>query len=232
MAVELSITGWAGWAGAAINDATISTHIEVSPTPAVDNIPPMLRRRLNVFGRACANAIINHTHQGNTAPIVYCSRHGDIERTLSVLQELSVGNPVSPMAFSLAVHNAICGVASIHQQLTGNISTIAAEDGLIAVLLEAAALLNDGHNSVLCMIGDPLLPEIYQAQGTASCAPYVVCFLASREPTETTLRIQHSEMPAEQPHDYPALQFLAFLASSDKNLLLSHNSSRWAIAKI
>ena len=160
MAVELSISECTGWVGGRIDGAVVSKRITISEKPSVDYIPPILRRRLNLLGRACASEILSHTEKGDITPIVYCSRHGDIDRTLSVLQELSVSSPVSPMSFSLAVHNAICGVASIHQQLKGNVSTLAAEGGLVAVLLEAAGLLYDGAGRVLWLVAEPRHPGI------------------------------------------------------------------------
>lgn len=233
MSIELSITEWTGWAGAAINDASIAKQLVVSESPVVDKIPPMLRRRLNLLGRACASEILSHTTNGDAVPIVYCSRHGDIDRTLSVLQELSAGSPVSPMTFSLAVHNAICGVASIHQQLKGNISTIAADDGLIAVLLEAAGLLNDGHDKVLCLVADTCLPEIYRRHTSDSkpSVPYAACFLVNKTGA-TKLQITTANAAAEHNHDYPALQLLAFLGSTENELRVSHNNTGWAIVKI
>lgn len=233
MAAELSISEWTGWAGGMINGTSVSKQVTVSEKPAVDHIPPMLRRRLNLLGRACASEILRHTEKDDVTPIVYCSRHGDIDRTLSVLQELSTSSPVSPMSFSLAVHNAICGVASIHQQLKGNISTIAAEDGLVAVLLEAAGLLNDGHERVLCLIADTCLPDIYRTQidSTEPGVPYAVCFVASRTGAHK-IRLTYSGTTEAPARDYPAHSFLDFLDAGESIFAINHNTGRWDVAKI
>ena len=108
MAISFAIPEWSGWqAKLSDESANALPDLTISATPDVAIIPPMLRRRLNLLGRACASEMMKHLKDGENIPVVYCSQHGDIERTLNVLEELVDHQPVSPMHFSLAVHNAI-----------------------------------------------------------------------------------------------------------------------------
>ncbi|CAA0091549.1 Uncharacterised protein [Zhongshania aliphaticivorans] len=236
MSISFAISEWSGWTNVPIQGLEDSTQLTLSDSPDVHLIPPMLRRRLNLLGRACASIIMRHCSQGEDTPLVYSSRHGDIERTLSVLQELTVGQAVSPMSFSLAVHNAICGVVSIHQKLTGNISTIAANEGLIPVLLEACGLLSEGHDKVLCILCDTSLPEIYRDSDEIVEQPYACCFVVTKGSTLslTTISRTSKRMPdnLDTSSNYPALRFGNFLSSlTDRSMNLSHNNNQWMISK-
>lgn len=235
MSIFFTISEWSGWTSAPIQGLEGNNQLTLSDSPDVQNIPPMLRRRLNLLGRACASEILRHCAKNDSVPLVYASRHGDIERTLSVLQELALEQPVSPMNFSLAVHNAICGVVSIHQGLRGNISTIAANNGLVPALLEACGLIEEGNDRVLCIVCDTSTPEIYQDKNEVVEHPYACCFSVTKG---NALRLESIPKASKQISDantalldYSALRFGAFLTSTSPSASLYHNNQLWMISK-
>ena len=233
MAISLAVSEWSGWQTTLSDGDFDELHdITVSETPDVAIIPAMLRRRLNLLGRACACEVLKHLKDGENVPIVYCSQHGDIERTLSVLKELVNQQPVSPMHFSLAVHNAICGVLSIHAGLTANICTIAAgQQGLVPVLLEAAGILMSGAEKVLCVICDVPLPEVYRDEQSLPKIPYAISFVITKsEGVNLTL----TQLPS---HDEEPLvgqlpiHLIEFLATNQTELMIAHNGSTWKLTR-
>lgn len=233
MAISFAISEWSGWQ-AILSDETIDTLSEmtISEAPDVAMIPPMLRRRLNLLGRACASEMVKHLTDGDNIPIVYCSQHGDIERTLKVLTELVDHQPVSPLHFSLAVHNAICGVLSIQAGLTANISTIAAgQQGLVPVLLEAAGILLSGASKVLCVICDVLLPEIYRDEQSLPKTPYAISFIMTQS---QGLHLSLQQLPLinlESNNIILPADLISFLNSGDPGLLVEHNGVTWKISR-
>ncbi len=227
MTVTFTVSQWSGWSPATLEDHTGAAPVSHAPSPDVAAIPPMLRRRLNLLGRACAGQILQHLEDGDNLPIVYCSRHGDIERTLGVLSELAADEPVSPMHFSLAVHNAICGVISIHRKLTANISTIAASDGLVPVLLEAAGLLSDTSPRVLCVLGDTHLPAPYRSDVEGD-EPFAASFMVTTTGGQALALAPDSR--GSEGTSSP-LAFVAFLSSSRREMALRHNGLSWRLRK-
>ncbi|MEJ2760943.1 MAG: beta-ketoacyl synthase chain length factor [Gammaproteobacteria bacterium] len=232
MAIELAISNWSGW-----TPSSSVSPVRIAETPDVSSIPTLLRRRLNMLGRACATEIMRHIHDGDNLPIVFCSRHGDIERTFGILTDLARNEPVSPMNFSLSVHNAIAGVISIHLGISANISSIAAlEEGLVPVLLEAVGLLDDEQNKVLCVLGDVPLPEIYRKDCLWPDTPFVVCFTVStQDGLPLCLDMEHQQFTpdsasSQQPSLEP-LKFVEFLASAQQSLTTPHNGGWWTIRK-
>ncbi len=234
MTIKFAVTQWSGWTSAQASAGSVySTSIKHHETPDVSAIPPMLRRKLNVMGRACAAPVLD-TLPSTTAdiPLVYCSQHGDIERTLAVLLELAESASVSPNNFSLAVHNAICGVLSIHAGLTGPINSIAAgEQGLVPVLLEAAGLLSPSCPQVLCVMCDVPLPEVYRSTNSQPRAPYAMCFILSAA-AGTGLNLRQSGAASDSADYFPPLNFCAFLDNNAvASIAVMHNGCDWEIAK-
>ncbi len=233
IAISFAISEWSGWQ-ATIPDETIDTlpELTISDTPDVSMIPPMLRRRLNLLGRACASEMMKHLRDGDNFPVVYCSQHGDIERTLKVLTELVDHQPVSPMHFSLAVHNAICGVLSIQAGLTANISAIAAgQQGLVPVLLEAAGILLSGKDKVLCVICDVLLPEIYRDKQSLPKTSYAISFIMTQSQGIHLSLQQLITVNSKYNNSTLPTDLIAFLSSDEPGLLVEHNGSTWKISR-
>ncbi len=233
MAVSLAISEWSGWQAALdAGDSNKSPDLTISETPDVAIIPLMLRRRLNLLGRACASEMLKHLRDDENVPIVYCSQHGDIERTLSVLGELVDQESVSPMHFSLAVHNAICGVLSIHAGLTANISTIAAgQQGLVPVLLEAAGILMSGANKVLCVICDVPLPAVYSDEQSLPKIPYAISFVMTKSEGVNLTLTQLPHYDNKTSISQLPIGLIEFLATSTTELLIGHNGSVWKLAR-
>src|SRR5690606_1774579 len=110
--------------------------------PALDQIPPMLRRRLSPLGKMALAAAWPLLGEDQFMPSLFCSRHGELERTAGMLQELAHHNALSPTHFSLSVHNAIGGVYSIARGDRSAITALAlGADGFSEALLEARLIL-------------------------------------------------------------------------------------------
>lgn len=233
MATSFAISEWSGWQAAPSADyPDKSKALTISETPEVSIIPLMLRRRLNLLGRACGSEILKHLTNNKNMPIVYCSQHGDIERTTRVLNELADNQPVSPMHFSLAVHNAICGILSIQTGLTSNISTIAAgQEGLVPVLLEATGILLSGAEEVLCVICDVTLPEIYQDEQSLPKVPYAISFVVSKSKGVSFTLAQLPQHQGKQNINQLPICLIEFLSSDKKELLINHNESTWKLVR-
>lgn len=240
MAIKFSISDWCGWIqqDPAEPATTIGerTLIRRSEAPDVSTIPAMLRRRLNLLGRAAASQLLSLPgSDGSNTAIVYCSRHGDIERTLSILQDLASDAPVSPMNFSLAVHNAVSGILSIHGGVTANISSIAAgREGLVPALLEAAGMLSSGYRRVICLLCDVSLPEIYRSPSYRPEQAFAACFALSVD-EGTALTLEYAGMTSNDsqpvPASTPPLCFVEFLSTGSQAFSTCHNGGKWLLRK-
>jgi len=111
----------------------------------------------------------------------YVSRHGDLSRTLGLLEDVAKGEPLSPTAFSLSVHNATSGLFSIHQGLTKNITAISCGmEDVVPALLESLGQCNANEPKVLCVFCDEPPPVIYADQANQPEHPFALSLVLSR----------------------------------------------------
>lgn len=130
--------------------------------PDVSFLPALQRRRLSRLARMVFQVAWPLAEGHSALPLVFASRHGETPRSLAILQNLAVAEPLSPTQFSLSVHNAIIGQWSILRGDTSEMTALAGEgDGLEMAMLEAATLLADGAPAVLLVIGEEAQPELY-----------------------------------------------------------------------
>jgi len=123
----------------------------------------MTRRRIDPLGRAALQAAFWAQGAECTGPVVFASRWGEIARSVTLLRQLAQGEPLSPTAFSLSVHNASSAVYSIAREDTANYAAVSAGPcSAAAGVCEAVGLLADGATQVLVVSVEAPLPEPYQ----------------------------------------------------------------------
>ena len=156
--------------------------------PGVDFVEPMLRRRLSRLARGffhCAQRLA----PPENVRVVFASRHGEVDRTLSILQELAAGREVSPALFSMSVHNAVAGIWSIFKGNRAPMSALAAGPETFGWgLVEAIATWRaDPAWPVLYVYADDRLPEPWAAGLPQPGLHAVALLLGGDEGPELTL---------------------------------------------
>jgi len=129
-------------------------------TPDVAFVEPLQRRRLSRLARACFHCAGRISPPGPVR-MVFASRHGEAERTLSILRDLAAEAEVSPTLFATSVHNAVPGQWSILHGNRAPVCAVAAGPesfgwGLVEALAEYRA---DPSGPVLYVYGEDVLPE-------------------------------------------------------------------------
>ncbi len=194
---------------------------------ALPQIPPMQRRRFTALGKCVMGAVLPLLETDQAMPAVFASRHGDTRQTLSLLQELGQGEPLSPAAFSLSVHNAVSGLYSIVRKDISAVTAIAAAQGLLVnTLFEAVSQLAE-HEQVLCVLYDAPLPELYERYVACDAFPYAVAFILSRntgDPYQLTAVSSGAKASAELPQ---ALGFVRTVLGLDDACYLEANQQCW-----
>nr|WP_283248019.1 beta-ketoacyl synthase chain length factor [Marinomonas lutimaris] len=153
--------------------------------PELKNIPAMLRRRFTAIGKCSVEAATPLLNENEKIPLVFASRHGDVDLTLSLLKSIANNEPLSPTSFSLAVHNAISGLFSIARKDRCETTAISATENLIPfAVLEAATQLQESKH-VLCIICESVLPDLYKPFASSPPFTYAIAMVLSREEGDT-----------------------------------------------
>lgn len=146
---------WRAWAAAPDVPAG-------DPQPTLAQVPPMVRRRLNLLGRTTLQAAFDLGEPPAGTPVIFASRYGDASRGLDLLADLVRGDPLSPTSFGLSVHNAIGATyAIVRGDHANQLALAAGADSAVAALVEAGALLADGAPEVRVVYSEAPLPPDY-----------------------------------------------------------------------
>lgn len=175
MSTRFWVEQWAAWAPGIESQAQWREWLAAPAMPPVSDrvapladMPAMMRRRIEPLGRAALQtAYALQSNKGSAAedapyPLVFASRWGELTRAVGMLEQLALGQPLSPTAFSLSVHNAIGALYSIARHDRANCLAVSAgEYSAEAGVAEAQGLLADGAAGVLLVYFDAPLPPAF-----------------------------------------------------------------------
>ncbi|GGY23016.1 beta-ketoacyl synthase chain length factor [Paludibacterium paludis] len=154
-AIRFILEDWAAWPPASLP--------EDSAAPPLPHVPPLQRRRISALGKAALHVAFELDRiPVDNAPLIFTSRHGDLSRSITLLDQLTQGSDLSPTQFGLSVHNAIGALFSILNGDKGHYTAISAgEETAEHALCEASALLDDGAPAVRLIVYDAPMPAPY-----------------------------------------------------------------------
>lgn len=202
------------------------------------SIPPMLRRRLNPLGKlalSCFESLPEHQADA----IVFCSEHGEVERTASLLSGIACNEDMSPTSFSLSVHNSIAGIYSIAHNYKSPINAICAgPDSVFTTLIEAYSLLKDKHQQVACLIYDEPLPSMYlpaHKLGQQALAIALLISTSSGNGGSNEFELQGEPLikkPTQTAQTiYPGEELIKFLLNPDATMQYSSSAHHWTLKR-
>lgn len=133
------------------------------PFPATPLLPMMMARRLSQGSRLAVQVGLSLLARHQVDSAVFVSRHGELARSMTLLQALADGQALSPTDFSMSVHNTAAGLCSIQGKAAIPMSSLAAgESSLMAGLTEAVGALQAGARRVLLVAFEGPVPEFHR----------------------------------------------------------------------
>lgn len=145
-------------------------------------IPPIIRRRLSRVSKM-ALEVSFEALKGELADFtIFCSRHGELHRTVNILSDITDGETPSPTAFSQSVHNTAAGLYSIiNKDTKPNTATTSGADTLETAFVTAwARMMNHQAERVLVVYADELLPDIFDQFKVTTELSFSAAFLMTR----------------------------------------------------
>ena len=220
-AVHFCIEQWSHWAP---SQPGVKAEI-----PEVDGL---LRRRASATDRAALRAAFDAVPDRAPIPAVFCSRHGEVHRSVELLEQLARGEGLSPTSFSLSVHSTAAALFSLSRGDRSPMSAIAAgADSLPQGVLEAVLRLEDGDERVLVVAHDDLLPEPFRGDADEPGAVFGLAMVLRRTGGPAfSLAFDAVSGDADGAPGDPAPQpprVAAFLASDALELTVQSPPRRW-----
>ncbi|MCF6765858.1 beta-ketoacyl synthase chain length factor [Thiotrichales bacterium 19S3-7] len=184
-------------------DSTLITPEKLNQAQTI--IPAQYKRRLSHASRLALTAALTVTETTKLQKtstidyIVFGSQHGELDNTVNVLNAISHKETLSPMKFSLAVHNAAAGLYTIIERINTPATSIAAGvDTFLMSMLDAINFLKSNANkTALVVVFDQLLPHCYQGLTIRYDCAYAIALLL-RNDTNSDSNICVSMTPYAQ----------------------------------
>ncbi|MBP5779235.1 MAG: beta-ketoacyl synthase chain length factor [Campylobacter sp.] len=112
--------------------------------PDLTHIPPIERRRLSKGARFCISLL----KECDKMPVVFSSKHGEINRCFALQNALASFEPLSPASFCVSVHNAIPAQNAIFAKNSAEISAISANLSLENAVLNAVLKFDENCDKI------------------------------------------------------------------------------------
>ncbi len=221
---RLVVARWSAWAPGHEHPADWARWAErpgplpVEGHPDARFLPAMLRRRCTPLTRTALTAAFGCLDESERARVrtVFASRHGSINESIELLENVVRGEPLSPTLFSHTVHNAQAGLFSIAAGNRRASSSLAAmEDTFVSGLLESLTHLERAPGErVLLVTADVPLAEAFAPLCDEPPSTYALALLLARDDGNggDLLEIAQAPHAGAKPTAWPqALEFLRWL---------------------
>lgn len=193
--------------------------------PGCSHIPMMSLRRMSIGTRLAVESGLILLKDSPADMAIFTSRHGELERTHRILQNLHQQQPLSPTDFAMSVHNTAAGWLTIMAKNTLPTTSLAAgEDSFQQGMIEAQAILATGSaERVLLIDFDGIVPDVYRPFAPENSVPYAVALLLE---SGGTLHCQ-ATTPEQVSHEPQGLSFLRGWLSADDEFTVPGQRHGW-----
>lgn len=234
---------WAAWApgldGAEAWQAWAAQPVPLrgDGIPDARFLPAMLRRRCTPLSKILLKAAVEGVGEEERDQVrtVFSSRHGSINESVGLLENVARAEKLSPAKFSHTVHNAQAGLFSI---ATGNrqasTSLAAREDSFGCGLLEALGHLERAPTrAVLTVMGDVPLDPVFARLVEEPACSYAVALLLAREGEGPGFSLQIAPNPGRAPVPPwpPAVEFLRHWLIGSERFEIPTPRQRWCFVR-
>ena len=199
---------------------------EPSLVPA-NLIKPMMRRRMSSLSKLALQAALQVSVDQEIDYIIFSSRHGELTRTVKLIEDIMAGEDASPMAFSQSVHNTAAGLFTIATNRAIPVTSLAAvESTLHHALIEASVYLQENSDaSVLLVDFDEPLPNPYQKYEHQTYQGYAFASILTTG-EQYQLSWSKNKLPVKEqlPQSFKVIDFLV---NDEKQKSILDNRFKW-----
>lgn len=236
MNMRFSITAWSAWAPDRTRPEdwqawALGRDYTAEPgKPDISAVPAMQRRRMSSLSKmAFSTAFSCAGDVADTCSCIFASRHGELERTVSIINSIVEHKDVSPTDFSLSVHSTALGLFSIFMNnKAASTMVVGGDDTFGSALIEAWLFLaRYPAVSVLLVCFDEAVPEplatLAMPAGT-DCS--IALLLTSGAAADITVSRQPNAAGIADGSN-PCLSFLQFFLSGAQGSSVLTRRSCW-----
>ena len=213
---------WRAWAMGKPFEETPDARVKTS------RVPMMTGRRTSEGARFALEASLRLTEKHDVDALVFCSRHGEIQKNHQIQLQLAQGEPSSPTDFSMSVHNTASGLLTMLLRKDLPASSLAAgTDTFQQALWEVWTFLQGGKQSVLLVDFETRLPEIFRPLVLPPQESYAVAFVVTAGDSFTCHRVAKPDDGDIGAHPPQSHQFLRGFLRGESSFTVDGGPYPW-----
>lgn len=243
--VSFNIIRWSAWSPQISDVAEWKAWLKApgevleKKGPPVKFMKPNQRRRTSQLSKAALETAYKclSPEQRNTVKSVFGSRHGETNNSQALLEMLGADEILSPMAFSLSVHNTVSGLFSITSGNKAPSTAISANKQTFCyTLLDAlASLAQAPQEPVLAIVSEELVPDVL-VKGVEECrVPFGLALLIKANKSEEggveLVLDSAARSEAQDPEFAQSLTFIRWLLEDKEELSFVDSRIKWGFKK-
>lgn len=240
MKLKFSIDSWTAWSsasgGCSGSKDSVYQNVDNELELNLSHIPSMKRRRMNHQCKMAVSTALDCLSQVDSSQprCVFASQHGELGRSIKIINSMIESGDISPTDFSMSVHNSALGLFSILSANKQSATSIAAGEETFGYgFLEACMQLSlEPEVPVLYVFFDQPLPsELAQFDSIGAESRCIALLL--RTPAKENEKFVFEMTPLDSSTNTVPLgtsgvsEFVAFCSNPTNSLELVGATHRW-----
>ena len=235
MSLKFSLDAWSAWSPDLTRKSdwqawALNQQSQPEPGPPdISSVPAMQRRRMSSLSKmAFATATATTAGLPVKPCCIFASRHGELVRTVKIIESIVRLEDVSPTDFSLSVFNTAQGLYSIFtENKAPSTMVVGGEDTFGSALIEAMTYLRRFPElPVLLVYFDEPLPEPLSAMEDPPGSAFSIALLlsAAHPNVEVNFAYNHGRVSDRK---NAGMEFLRFYLSGMAEGTVSTERTKW-----
>ena len=199
--MQVPISDWNAWAPGLNSHEDWSLFLNgklallENDPPDVSFLSPMFRRKLSLLSRMifCTFNKLKDKESLKGIPLIFASRHGELDLSISLINSGLDSLTCSPAKFSISVHNSPVGLLSIQDNNTGPSTAISSGKRTLEMGLIEAICTMEAFEEALLIYADLPLNEEYEEYIDEEAFPVCIAIHLKQLANSTTLSFSDKE---------------------------------------
>lgn len=241
MSLKFSLDAWSAWAPdkTRVCDwqawATGQPFQSEQGQPDTSSVPAMQRRRMSSLSKMAFATAASCTGSLPVKPCcIFASRHGELGRTVKIIESMVKLDDVSPTDFSLSVFNTALGLYSIFtENKAPSTMVVGGEDTFGSALIEALTYLGRFPDLPVLLVyfDEPLPAPLHIMESPPGPVFSIALLLSAKGPPNIEVNFAYNDSRTGDGHN-PGLEFLRFYLAGMTEHMVTTERTRWLWSRL